>query len=158
MAKTSVEQIKVKGLSKYGFQLESGEYIGWSKSLNDAEKGRVVPGMELSVEMYRADSGKGYVNKVLASATAFAPVASVPSAPKTIEVKKATPVVKTSISESMTKADWANKDRSMMVGGLSHDAAVLAAAAVTSNQSIGVVLDMYKKALGVLIKVREEIK
>lgn len=158
MANTQVEKIKVKGFSKFGFQLENGEYINFSKTIKDADKGRIVPGGEFEVEMYRADSGKGYVNKVLGSSTVAAPV--VP--PLVAPVFKNTPTVKLLAKKaednSMSKSDWAAKDRSMMVGGLSHDAAVLAAAAATANVPIEQLLKDYRTSLDLLLGIRAEVK
>ncbi len=73
----------------------------------------------------------------------------------------ATPVAtpKTAVkSEVMSKADWNAKDRSMMVGGLSHDAAVLVAASATANVSIQEILSSYEVALKRLVEIRENVK
>ncbi len=68
------------------------------------------------------------------------------------------PYKKVTNNVTMTKADWNAKDRSMMIGGLAHDAAVLAAAAATANVEIGVLLNDYEAALKAMVLIREEMK
>lgn len=160
MASTQTETIKVKQLSKFGFQLESGEYVNVSKTLKDSEKGKIIPGGQYDVEMYRSDAGKGYINKLLSSAlvapAGVAPVFNKTPVAKPVETKPL--AAKPNVSEVMSKAEWNAKDRSMMLGGLAHDAAVLAAASVTANVPIEAVLTSFEFAFGVLIKLREEVK
>lgn len=150
-----METIKVKQLSKFGVQLESGEYVNWSKKIKDSDKGLIVPGGTFSVDMYRAESGKGYINAV---ETGTQPVLVAPVFAKTPVVKPLAATPKADKAEVMTKADWSAKDRSMMVGGLSHDAAVLVAASVTANVSLSEVLEHYTTALKALVVIREEVK
>lgn len=160
MATTAKESIKVKQLTKFGFQLENGEYINFSKTLKDGDKGRIIPGGAFDVMMYRADSGKGYLNSVIAAATPSASTPLVAVAPKVAEVKETIPLPTKRVPnlEAMSKSEWQAKDRSQLIGGLSHDAAELAAAAVAYNVPISSVVDQYKLALGLLIKIREEVK
>lgn len=146
----ATETIKVKQLSKFGVQLQSGEYVNWHKEIKDAEKGKVVPGGEYEVEMFRAESGKGYIQSIAKSSdisTIVAPVFNDTPVAKPLE-KKSTEV----------KTDWAAKDRSQMIGGRSHDAAMLAAAAATANVGIEKILSDYKIALKAIVSMSEEIK
>lgn len=148
MATTALETLNVKQLSKFGFQLESGEYIGWSKNIPDTDKGKVVAGGEYQCEVYRADSGKGYVNKVVSS-----------SAPA---VKKAAPApAKAAASETMTKAEWSAKDRSQLIGGLSHDAATVVAALIAVDSTLTDpenALNTYRTVLNGMLSIRDEVK
>jgi hypothetical protein len=166
MAQTNVMDVQVKQLTKYGFQNDKDEYIGWSKNIKDADKSQVVPGRKFSVEMYIADSGKQYVNKVLRQLDA---VASVPAKAVTStltgvtveqiqKVKAMTSSAKS--SDTMTKAEWSAKDRSQLIGGLSHDAATLAAALLpmSPDNTPEDVLVTYKQLLEGMLKIRDEVR
>src|ERR1700676_2578202 len=114
MAQTKVMDVEVKEFSKFGFKDGQGNYVNWSKTIKDADKSQVVPGRKFSVEMYVADSGKNYVNKVLRQLEA---VASVPvkniNTGKLVDstvVKAVTSSAKS--SDTMSKAEWQSKDRS----------------------------------------------
>lgn len=134
MASTATETVKVKGLSKFGFQLESGEYINFSKTLNEAEKGKIVPGGEYEVEMYRADSGKGYVNKVLGQNANIPLVASVfKDTPLVKEVKPSR--LKPANDTSMSKDEWSEKDKRIGRAGV-----IQVAVQITSNFDDAVLL------------------
>ncbi len=159
MANTVMEKIKVDELSKFGFKV-GNEYLNYSKKLSEADKTRVVPGAEFDAELYVADSGKRYLNKILTGVTAA--IVKAVSAPKTDaeRAKVFTPKFqkKESVadSEKMSKADWSAKDRSQLIGGLSHDAA-----AIVANMGLGTVeeaLVEYKAALEGMLKIRDEIK
>src|ERR1700686_5818199 len=117
MAQTNIVEGGVKNLTKFGFQNEKDEYIGWSKNIKDSDKSQVVPGRKFSVEMYIADSGKQYVNKVLRQLEA--PVTPPIVAPVFAKTPTGKPSVKSVSSETMTKAEWSQKDRSQLIGGLS---------------------------------------
>lgn len=157
----ATETIKVKNLSKFGVQLESGEYVNWEKTIKDAEKGSVVPGGEYVVEMRRAESGKGYIVGVSAGvisapkivAPVFKDTPTIESVPSVAAMPM--PKVKAQVE---VKTDWAAKDRSQLIGGLSHDAAELAAAAVAYNVPVSSLINQYKLALEALIKIREDVK
>ena len=60
----------------------------------------------------------------------------------------------------MTKAEWSAKDRSQLIGGLSHDAATIVAAAMTLQpfNSTDEVLLFYKRVLEGLLRIRDEVK
>lgn len=105
MASKITEKLKVKKLTKYGFQTEAGEYIGWSPKLDESEKGKVVPGIEAEFDLYVSDGGKKYVNGV--KILAVVPVKVVKVEPKK-EVK----------SEGMTKEEWLDKDRRISRSGV----------------------------------------
>lgn len=161
MANNTVVKITVQELTKYGFKAND-RYVNYSKQLTESDKAKVVPGAELEAEYYIADSGKEYLNKVLSSATV---VGSGTESPKvdTTRAKKFTPTFNKAAApdNSMSKADWAAKDRSQLIGGLSHDAAELTAAALTvwgTLQSEAVVLRTYKSFLEGMLKIREELK
>lgn len=168
MANTVIVKVKIQELSKYGFKA-NGKYVGLSKNLSEADKTRLVPGAEFEAEYYVADSGKEYLNKILAS------VSSAPSAPKAQEAEspKAVDTDRTKRfapkfqkkenvpdSEKMSKADWSAKDRSQLIGGLSHDAAAIAAAIYPSQmlQTTQDALNVYKELLEGMLKIREEVK
>ncbi len=155
MASTTVVKVKVQELSKYGFKAND-RYVGYSKLFKD--QARVVPGAEFDAEFYVADSGKEYLNKILSE---------VPSTPSvavadTERAKKFTPKFNkpavAADSEKMSKADWSAKDRSQLIGGLSHDAAQLVLAAITVGVDVSKALEMHKDALVGLLKLREEVK
>lgn len=108
MAKTDIMDVEVVKLTKFGFQNEKGDFIGYSPKMDKKSQAEVVPGRKFSVEMYIADSGKQYVNKVLRQL-------EVPAISKvTVSIPKVTPEVPKSVktvnSETMSKAEWADKD------------------------------------------------
>jgi hypothetical protein len=155
MANTVVVKVKVEELTKYGFK-SNGKYVNYSKQLSEKDKAMVVPGAELDAEYYVADSGKEYLNKIL---SVVVPVLSY-SGPEAVSTA---PKAKKSFvkADSMTKAEWSAKDRSQLIGGLSHDAATLVAAVLGFNNPDGTtegMLEMYKQVLTGLIKIRDEIK
>lgn len=150
------ETIQVKALSKYGVQDKDGNYLNWSKKINEAEKGKVVPGGVYTVDMFRAESGKGYINSVIQSELVQTPKFVAPGFKDTPLAKSS--IVKTNVSETMSKADWNAKDRSMMIGGISHDAAQLVHASFVANVPLEDVLNAYKNALSEVLDIREEVK
>ncbi len=162
MATTVKETVKVDELSKFGFKMGQ-EYINYSKQLSETDKANVVPGVSFEAELYVADSGKRYLNKILAQASRSgvakpvkSPVSEVTKAVKSEE--KA--IVKAVADAPMTKAEWSAKDRSQLIGGLSHDAAELVAAMLPMQpaESISSVLDIYKEVLLGLLKIRDEVR
>lgn len=157
MAITAVDTIVVEALSKYGIKV-GNEYVNFSKNLNESEKGKLVPGGTYEVELYVADSGKRYVNKVIATTSGTSKPAVINPVTSKSDQKPVTPV---KVSETMTKADWGAKDRSQLIGGLSHDAAMLVAAMVPvlgQLESADAVIKMHKAVLEGLLKNRDEIK
>lgn len=164
MAQTTVVKVKVEELSKYGFKA-NGRYVGLSKNLSESDRTKLIPGAEFEAEFYIADSGKEYLNKIVSSVSS-ATVAANPlmaeGKPDSARAKHFTPkfTKKESGTESnaMSKADWAAKDRNMMIGGRSHDAAVIVAAALTVGVSIEDALKQYRQALEGLLKIADEVK
>ncbi len=158
MANTNIMDVEIKALTKYGFQDGTGAYVGWSKNFKEADKGQVVPGRKFSVEMYIADSGKQYVNKILRALEASVTPPIV--APVFAKTPTAKPLAKAPVSETMTKADWNNKDRSQLIGGLSHDSATLVAAmlAMRPIENTSEVITLFSEVLNGLLQVRDSLK
>lgn len=168
MANTVVVKVKVQELSKYGFKAND-RYVGLSKNLKESDKTKLVPGAEFEAEYYVADSGKEYLNKIL-SQTTSSPVAPkadadlpLTKAVDTERAKKFTPKFTKSMpaDNSMSKADWAQKDRNMMIGGRSHDAAVIVASLITVGfglETTEKVLTVYQGILEGMLKIADEVK
>lgn len=141
MATTEQKVLGVASLTKYGFQIAGGEYVNWSKNVKEKEKGSVVPGGNYNFELYIADSGKKYVNKVLGAvpipdvlSKPMFPKTSVSSSPRATQVaeeKKATPKA----SEGMSKDEWAAKDQRISRQGVIQ-AAVQAIAPLVSLEQV----------------------
>jgi hypothetical protein len=116
MASTVKDRIKVANLTKFGFQVGT-EFVNYSKQLPEADKTQVVPGAEFDAEMYVADSGKRYLNKILASVHTLGVVAPTIANPlghavDTERAKKFTPKFqkKEDTSSGLSKDEWAAKD------------------------------------------------
>jgi hypothetical protein len=160
MASTTVVKVKVEELTKYGFRA-NGRYVNFSKQFTDQAK--VVPGAEFEAEFYVADSGKEYLNKVL-NAVAKVDVSKViapASAVVDVErAKKFTPKFeKKADADKMSKAEWSAKDRSQLIGGLSHDAAAITAVMLTLQvyNNTDEVLKCYKQVLEGMIAIRADL-
>lgn len=115
MATTQLQNVMVQELTKFGFKA-NGEYINWSKTLDDSAKTPVVPGRTFNMELYIADSGKKYVNKVLGVVEATKNPASVIPVKAVVPVQKVAKsfvakAVEKATGEAMTRADWDNKDQ-----------------------------------------------
>lgn len=116
MSSVTVKNVKVDELSKFGFKAD-GKYVNYSKQITDADKLKVVPGAEFQAELYVADSGKEYLNKILSQAVlpaqtlAATVVLNQPKAPVDTErARKFTPKFTKKDDDTMSKADWAAKD------------------------------------------------
>lgn len=137
MASTVKEKIVVSELSKFGFKVGQ-EYVNYSKKLPEADKTKVVPGAEFEAELFVADSGKRYLNKILASVAA-AGVATPAVAPvvDAERAKRFTPKFqkKDSTDSSMSKEEWAAKDQRISRQGVIQ-AAVIALAPVVSLEKL----------------------
>lgn len=135
MATTEQKVLGVASLTKYGFQIAGGEYVNWSKNVKEKEKGSVVPGGNYNFELYIADSGKKYVNKVLdVLSKPMFPKTSVSPSPRATQVaeeKKAIPKA----SEGMSKDEWAAKDQRISRQGVIQ-AAVQAIAPLVSLEQV----------------------
>lgn len=160
MAQNTVVKVRVQELTKYGFKAND-RYVNYSKNLSESDKAKVVPGAEFEAEYYVADSGKEYLNKVLSTSGVTKPITDVNPPVDVARAKKFTPKFekKTSVDNSMSKADWAQKDRNMMIGGRSHDAAVIVAAMVNVNSlDVQGALLAYKELLEGMLTIAEEVK
>ena len=162
MAQTNIMDVEVKQLTKYGFQDGKGEYVGYSKKFDEAAKAQIVPGRKFSVEMYIADSGKQYINKVLRQLDGPT-LNDLKQAVVKVKEKELNPTIAvfpSTKTETMSKAEWSAKDRSQLIGGLSHDAATLAAVLVPMlpDQNADSALDIYKELLEGMLKIRDEVR
>jgi hypothetical protein len=143
MANTTVTKVTVIELTKYGFKDQRGLYIGYSKQLKDADKVNIVPGRTLEVEMYVADSGKEYVNKVL-SHDDVKPTNNLPKTVAKIPGTTSGPVVykKTeTATEAMTRADWDAKDTR-----ISRQGAIQAAVQAVAHLGLTATKDVFPTA------------
>ncbi len=164
MSNTVKERIKVDELSKFGFKVGQ-EYINYSKHIPEADKTNVVPGAEFEAELFVADSGKRYLNKILFSVpsakVADASLGTVQKAVDTERAKKFTPKFqKKDESATMSKSEWQAKDRSQLIGGLSHDAAAITAAMLGLQvyNNTDEVLKCYQQVLVGMLKIRDDMK
>jgi len=155
----SKETVVIESLGKWGPKI-NGEYYSFSKKIQESDKGKLVPGGTFDLDIWTAESGKKYINAVVSSAVAVAekPVAKATSPEVKAFVAKVKAQASEAKSETMTKAEWSAKDRSQLIGGLSHDAATLVAASVTANVPLEQVLEQFGTALTALLKVRETVK
>lgn len=113
------EKLVVAQLSKFGFKVGE-EYINFSKNLPEGDKAKVVPGLEAEMELYVADSGKRYLNKLVSVvpaakvlAKAVIETAETPKVlPDTERAKRFTPKFqkKEVTGDAMTRSDWDAKD------------------------------------------------
>jgi hypothetical protein len=102
-------------------------------------------GVPISVDVYVADSGKKYINRLEGSvAVSEAPITVSHTPPPFKPLNQVT--------------DWAAKDRSQLVGGRSHDAAELVNTALVTGTPLEEVLKLYKEALQAILKMSEEVK
>jgi hypothetical protein len=142
MPKTENVNVNVVELTKWGFKDQMG-YVSLSKNLTEKDKAVLVPGVAFSAELYIADSGTRYLNRILSKVetpiTATKAVTDV-NPPKDVErAKKFTPKYskpEAGTSAGLTKDEWASKDRrisrqgciqvAVQVAGSFEDAAILA--------------------------------
>ncbi len=149
--------LKVTGLSKFGFFAEGEEKgIYFERDIPESVRGKFIVGAELPVTLRVTNTGTKYVTGLNENPTPL--VAPVFNNMPLAKAEQPKVVVPKTNSETMSKADWNAKDRSMMVGGLSHDSAVLVAAAATANTSVELLLKDYIDILKALIQIRDEIK
>lgn len=142
---------------KFGPQLKSvdGSFYSFSKFYTGQKA--FPAGTVLDVDVYTTSKGGRYLNKAI-----IVPQEAVKEAPKAEKKAVSKPVEATKpakTSEVMTKADWGAKDRSQLIGGLSHDAAALAAvmANVNSLDAKGA-LAVYRELLEGMLLIREQVK
>jgi hypothetical protein len=172
MSANVVVKVQVEKLTKFGYADSEG-YVSYSKNLSDSDRALVVPGASFEAELYTAPSGARYLNKIVARAAhVSAPKAELVGAQTSTDsplnkvvdterAKKFTPkfTKKADDADKMTKADWNAKDRNMMIGGRSHDAAVIVAAMVNVRSlDVTTALDIYAALLDGMLKIAEEVK
>jgi len=160
----AVETIQVEVVGKFG--VKAGEvWYGLGKELSLDQFAR---GDSYTVGVATAKSGKKYIREILSGSAPL--VASAPVAPAAAVV--AAPVVKAAYKPfnkfgggakkdsgaTMSKEEWQAKDRSQLIGGLSHDAAAMVQAHVQSMKPMDDLLSLYEQALGGLLVIRERIK
>lgn len=162
MSSVTMVEMVVEELSKFGFKA-NGRYVNYSKKFEEADKAKVVPGAAFDAEVFVADSGKEYLNKIIkmlnTKTTVEVPVVvdterAIRNTPK--EAFKPKYAKKDTPSASMSKEEWQAKDRSQLIGGLSHDAA--AVVATLGFTTVSDTLEAYKEALQGMLKIREELK
>ncbi len=141
MANVTVVKVKVQELTKYGFKAND-RYVGLSKQLPEADKTRIVPGAEFEAEYYVADSGKEYLNKILASVPSaqVAPKHPVAELLKAVQVdveraKKFVPkyAKKDVVDNSMSKDEWAAKDQRISRQGVIQAAVIALAPTIATD-------------------------
>ena len=164
MSENKIVNVKVLELTKWGYKDAQG-YVSLSKKLSENDKAALVPGAEFEGEYYIADSGTRYLNKIiLRTPKVQAPEAAkidTPAVADSEAAKRFTPKFNKDKApdNSMSKAEWAAKDRSQLIGGLSHDAATIAAVLVNVNGLSGdQALTEYKALLEGMLKIRDEVK
>jgi hypothetical protein len=166
MSTTQIVKCKVEEMSKFGYKA-NGRYVNYSKQLSETDKARVVPGAEFEAEYFVADSGKEYLNKVLKvnQQEAIKPFVATDVTPPVDRerAKRFTPkfIKKENVDKAMTRADWDQKDRNMMIGGRSHDAAVITASLIAVNSGLcdeENALVTYRAILEGMLKIAEEVK
>lgn len=108
MSSTMTQEITVAELSKYGVKV-GNEYVNYSKQLDEKSKGKFVPGGTYTVEMYVADSGKRYINNVMSAVMTGGTVSAKPLSAVS-KPKAAIPNISL-VPSSMSKDEWADKDR-----------------------------------------------
>lgn len=159
MSQVKVETMKVKSLSKFGFFVEGKEKgVYFSKKLDASSKTNIVPGVEFEGELFVSDTGGEYLNKVVKFLPGVIAKATVVESKKeAVVTPKKESTYKTKEDTTMSKSDWALKDRSQLIGGLSHDAAAITAALVAVDTNL-VPLDVYKELLEGMLKIRSGVK
>jgi hypothetical protein len=139
MPSTQIVEVAVEQLTKFGYKDASG-YVSYSKKLSDDDKLKVVPGAKFEGEYYVADSGTRYLNKVFKTLQKADTVKiEKPVVAKSVEVK--TFPVAPAKNETMSKAEWADKDVRISRQGVIQ-AAVRAVSAYSADP-----MDCYEKAV-----------
>lgn len=164
MATTQVVKVRVQELSKYGFKAND-KYVNYSKQISEEDKAKVVPGAEFEAEIYVADSGKEYLNKVLKllplspgiapyAAAVQAPISEMPygvagTKVDTERAKKFTPKYqkKDAVDNTMSKEEWAAKDQRISRQGAIQAAMIALAPVVTLTLLPGEAIKLAKQML-----------
>src|SRR6202142_2828405 len=137
MAINQVVKVTVEALTKFGYKA-NGKFVNYSKNLPEADKARVVPGAMFEAEYYIADSGKEYLNKIVAVAPTqpkAAPVTDINPPVDQERARKFTPKFTKKADDSMSKEEWAAKDQRISRQGVIQ-AAVIALAPVVSLEQL----------------------
>lgn len=148
------EMIKITGVSEYSVFAGQTRY-GFNKPVNSTmfQKGHtysvaVVTGSKGGKYISRIDSDLGVLETDANAGSVLNPELN----KQTFNKKSYTP------KSDMSKADWAAKDRSQLIGGRSHDAAQLVTAALLSGTPIETVVATYKSTLEQIVAMAEEVK
>ncbi len=138
---------RVETITKFGFVADGKKYRYDEVAVDRAS---IVPGAEIDIA-----TGAGIELAVkLASVAVAEPVMEVVP-----DKKVFTPKFQKTESATMSKSEWAAKDRSQLIGGLSHDAAAIVAALVhTTSMTAKEVLGVYKETLLGLLEIRDGLK
>ncbi len=129
--------VKVDALSKFGFK-SGDEYINWSKLLKDEDKVNVVPGRTLQMDLYVAESGKRYVNKVLNEVQSADVPTLVKKVAKSVTVLPMPKAVSEALDKPMLRADWDAKDRRISRQGVIQAAVQAVSSYVTEENHLQV--------------------
>ena len=167
MASTTVVHVNVEALTKFGYKA-NGKFVNYSKQLSESDKARVVPGASFEAEYYVSDGGKEYLNKIIGTGVPK-PQPAVASKPVTDvnppEDQKQPTTFKPSFkkaeapSNTMSKDEWKAKDRSQLIGGLSHDSAEIVAAMIhVQSLDVETALNVYADILKGMMKIREALQ
>lgn len=176
MASTTVVKFVVKSLSQYGFFTEDNKSV-YTKKTPESDKAQIVPGVSFEGEVWTSDKGAMYLNKIVALAPAQPkvfingtkvtdtnPVVYAEQAKKAVNSDRAKHFMpsfakKVASDNTMSKAEWSAKDRSQLIGGLSHDAAAITAVMVNvDGLNKDSALALYKELLVGMLAIREEVK
>lgn len=154
MSETLVVMEMVQG--KFGAQVKdvAGNVFNFSQRYTGDKS--FAPGTKLDADVFVSQKGKftnRYINSAKVVGTDVAAVATLPATQKKSPAKP----FKTKEDTTMTKQEWKDKDRSQLIGGLSHDAATLVAALIEVTD-VKDVLAKYKEVLEGLLKIRDEVK
>lgn len=155
-------QIIVKAKSPFGV-LDASSEKWYNPAKKEALKDFVVGGVyDITLGDVKGKNGKVYKSivayKELSTEEANA---ETPKAEKPVTkgvADKKTEYKPKRTGETSEKVDWAAKDRSQLVGGRSHDAAVLTEVAITTATPLEDVLKLYKEALEGILKIATEVK
>ncbi len=150
---------------KFGPQVKdvAGNYYSFSKFYKGPTEFPV--GTALDVDVYTTAKGGKYLNSAKV-VVGDSDVIELPTTKKTQTTEtvskvapKAKPDFKAKADTTMSKDEWKAKDRSQLIGGLSHDSAAITAALVNvSNLNQEKALEVYKKLLEGMLAIREEVK
>jgi len=157
----AVEKITVEVVGKFGVKVGDVWYgLGKELSLDMFSKGQ-----SYDVGVATAQSGKKYIREVMGAKAPTAVLGAVVAAAPVQAAKapykpfnKFAGGAKKDSGAAMSKEEWQAKDRSQLIGGLSHDAVVLVQAHVQSMKPISELLGLYREALEGTLAIRSDLK